>query len=229
MAGYTKGSDGRYQIPLVDFGHRLQDNFGLRVREHSAFGGVNPVHAPNSYHNHDEALDITDWRDDNLGGVHWKDRTKNLASLLKGSGPEVLGPGFKGHDTHVHLAAKNGILSFDENQYRYFFGGESGGKDATFSGFKPATGVTDDGAPAPASAVNPDHAEAHDRAQQYITRARTAGEVVEGLGNDFGQMKSQALGDHLRSAQEAIIQKRMDAGESFGSIQVPQQPKQNNG
>ena len=47
---YKLGEDGFYSVPLVDFGNRLQDNFGLRVREHSAFGGVSPVHAPNSYH-----------------------------------------------------------------------------------------------------------------------------------------------------------------------------------
>ena len=70
--------------------------------------------------------------------------------------------------------------------------------------------------------------EAKERAQQFITRKRTAGDVVDGFGNGFDQMKSTALADNLQSAQEAIIQKRMDAGESFGSITVPQ-PQQNNG
>lgn len=93
-------------------------------------------------------------------------------------------------------------------------------------------GVTDDGAPSQVHSPDEDgsltpQVEAKERAQQFITRQRTAGDVVDGFGNGFDQMKSSALADNLRSAQEAIIQKRMDAGESFGSITVPQQ--QNNG
>ena len=99
-------------------------------------------------------------------------------------------------------------------------------------------GVTDDGSPAVVHSPDEDGSfsppvtagagEAKERAQQFITRKRTAGDVVDGFGNGFDQMKSTALADNLQSAQEAIIQKRMDAGESFGSITVPQ-PQQNNG
>ena len=131
---YTAGDDGRYSIPLVDFGHRLQDNFGLRVKEHSAFGGNTGGHAPNSYHNYDEAIDITDWRDDDIDGVSWKDRTINLRKLLAGAGPEVLGPdNDSNHGTHLHLAATGGNLSLSQGQYDYFYGGNSGGKRSTFS------------------------------------------------------------------------------------------------
>ena len=35
---YKKQDDGYYHIPIVDLGQRLRDNFGLRIREHSAFG-----------------------------------------------------------------------------------------------------------------------------------------------------------------------------------------------
>ena len=131
---YTAGDDGRYSIPLVDFGNRLQDNFGLRVGEHSAFGGNTGGHADNSYHNYDEAIDITDWRDDDIDGVSWKDRTINLRKLLAGAGPEVLGPdNDSNHGTHLHLAATGGNLSLSQGQYDYFYGGNSGGKRSTFS------------------------------------------------------------------------------------------------
>ena len=131
---YTPGDDGRYSIPLVDFGHRLQDNFGLRVKEHSAFGGNTGGHAPNSYHNYDEAIDITDWRDDDIDGVSWTQRTANLRKLLAGAGPEVLGPdNDSNHGTHLHLAATGGNLSLSQGQYDYFYGGNSGGKRSTFS------------------------------------------------------------------------------------------------
>ena len=131
---YTAGDDGRYSIPIVDFGHRLQDNFGLRVGEHSAFGGNTGGHSSNSYHNYDEAIDITDWRDDDIDGVSWKDRTINLRKLLAGAGPEVLGPdNDPGHSEHLHLAATGGNLSLSQGQYDYFYGGNSGGKRSTFS------------------------------------------------------------------------------------------------
>ena len=131
---YTPGDDGRYSIPLVDFGNRLQDNFGLSIGEHSAFGGNTGGHAPNSYHNYDEAIDVKDWRNDDIDGVSWKDRTINLRKLLAGAGPEVLGPdNDSNHGTHLHLAATSGNLSLNPQQYDYFYGGNSGGKRSTFS------------------------------------------------------------------------------------------------
>ena len=135
---YTANDKGMYEIPLVAFGKRLRDNFGLDIGEHSAFGGNSGGHAPNSYHNYDEAIDIRDWRDDDIDGVSWQKRTANLRNMLKGAGPEVLGPGDKGHDTHVHLAATNGMLNLNQSQYDYFFGGKSGGSKALFDG---ATGL----------------------------------------------------------------------------------------
>ena len=55
---YTPNDKGMYQVPLVAFGKRLRDNFGLDIGEHSAFGGNSGGHAPNSFHNYDEAIDI---------------------------------------------------------------------------------------------------------------------------------------------------------------------------
>ena len=135
---YKKNSQGFYSVPLVDFGNRLQDNFGLRVVEHPDFGGVTAVHSPNSYHKVGQAIDIQDWRPDVIDDVHWTKRTSNLRDLLRGAGVEVIGPGdMKGHDTHLHLAAKDGLLNLNQSQYDYFFGGNAGGKSSTFGGGLP--------------------------------------------------------------------------------------------
>ena len=139
MAGYTPNDQGMYSIPLADFGRRLQNNFGLRVVEHPEFGGVSDVHADNSYHHYGEAIDIQDWRPDLIDGVGWQKRTSNLRDMLRGTGPEVLGPGVPDHDSHVHLAATGGILNLNQQQYDYFYGGKSGGAKALFNG---ATGLT---------------------------------------------------------------------------------------
>ena len=124
--------DGRYHVDIVSLGNRLRDNFGLKIAEHSAFGGNSGGHAPNSHHDYDEALDITDWRSDVIDGVSWQQRTKNLTNLLQGSGHEILGPGTPAHDTHLHIGNHGGIFKLDQQQYDYLFGGNSGGKSSTF-------------------------------------------------------------------------------------------------
>lgn len=143
---FEQNSDGLYHVPIVDLGTRLRDNFGLTIREHSAFDEVDNVHAPNSYHYHDEAIDVQDWRNDDIDGVNWKDRTKNLGTLLAGSGAEILGPGTAGHDSHLHLAAKDGIFKLNQEQYDTLYGGNAGGSRATFSTF---TSPKDASSPAP--------------------------------------------------------------------------------
>ena len=144
MAGYTPNDQGMYTIPLVDFGRRLQNNFGLTIKEHPAFDTVDRVHSDNSYHYipGGGAIDIQDWRPDVIDGVGWQTRTSNLRDMLRGTGAEVFGPGdLPGHDTHLHLAGFDGgkNLRLNEDQYRYFFGGNSGGQNAVFNG---ATGLT---------------------------------------------------------------------------------------
>ena len=115
-----------YHVPIVALGERLRDNFGLTIREHEHFDPVDSVHAPNSYHYHGEAIDVQDWRSDNIDGVSWQDRTRNLETLMQGAGPEILGPGsgVAGHDSHLHLAATNGIFRLNQNQYDTLFGGK---------------------------------------------------------------------------------------------------------
>jgi hypothetical protein len=96
---------------IVDVGKYLQ-KYGLNIGEHPAFGGVGAGHSPTGYHPIGAAIDVRDWRPDVApayeGGkpIPWKQRTGELAWRGKQLGlfNEVLGPGDKGHDTHVHLA-----------------------------------------------------------------------------------------------------------------------------
>ena len=191
---YTPNDKGMYSIPLVDFGNRLQNNFGLKVAEHSAFGGVGGGHAPNSYHKYDEAIDITDWRSDLIDGVSWQKRTANLRNMLKGAGPEVLGPGDKGHPTHVHLAATNGMLNLNQSQYDYFFGGNSGGKNSLFDGTisqndNPSVPKNEGGTATPSSKefTTPDAINAE------YDRMRMAGDI--GDAEEFGMKKWKEMYD----------------------------------
>ena len=172
----SKGADGLYDVPIIQLGERLRDNFGLRIREHSAFGdGKVGGHAPNSYHYHDEAIDVTDFRPDVIDGVDWTTRTGNLQNLLSGSGAEIIGPnsGDPNHSTHLHLAAKDGIFKLDQNQYDTLFGGGAGGRNATFAGFtaaKPGDAVDPPGSTADDGNKR---ADAKSRAQSYADMSKT--------------------------------------------------------
>lgn len=103
------------QYSIADVGREFQ-KYGLRIGEHPEFGKVGK-HAPRSYHYAGQAIDVTDWRPDvspeAKGGkpMHWKQRTSELTRRARESGlfTEVLGPGDKGHDTHLHLALKDTI------------------------------------------------------------------------------------------------------------------------
>ena len=160
---FERQSDGYYHVPIVDLGHRLQDNFGLTIREHEHFDPVDPVHSANSYHYYNEAIDVQDWRDDYINGVGWRERTGNLENLLQGSGVEVFGPnsGVAGHDTHLHLAARNGIFKLNDEQYNYLFGGQAGGRSATFA---PLSSFTPPETP---QAPTDSQVQAKARAQEY--------------------------------------------------------------
>jgi hypothetical protein len=98
---------------ISDVGKFLQ-KYGLKIGEHPEFGGVAGVHTKGSYHYAPggAAIDVTDWRSDVApayeGGkpIPWKQRTGELSWRAKQLGlfSEALGPGDKGHETHVHLA-----------------------------------------------------------------------------------------------------------------------------
>lgn len=175
---YTLQSDGKYHVPIVALGERLRDNFGLRIREHSAFGdGSVGKHAPNSYHYYDEAIDVTDHRDDVIDGVDWKTRTGNLQNILAGSGAEIIGPnsGDPNHSTHLHLAAKDGIFRLNENQYNTLFGGNAGGQLATFASFTP---------PETPQKPTDTQAQAKTRAQEYSKMSKAE------INSAYDQMRS---------------------------------------
>jgi hypothetical protein len=98
---------------IVDIAKYLQ-RYGLNIGEHPQFGGVSGAHTTGSFHYAPggEAIDVRDWRPDVApayeGGkpIPWKQRTGELAWRAKKLGVfnEALGPGDRGHDTHVHLA-----------------------------------------------------------------------------------------------------------------------------
>ena len=192
--GIQPSADGLYHVPIVQLGERLRDNFGLTIREHSHFDPVDDVHSPNSYHYHDEAIDVQDWRDDVIDGVGWKDRTSNLRDLLKGSGAEVLGPGDKGHDSHLHLAAQGGIFKLNKQQYDTLFGGGAGGKSATFAGFIPASDVDPPGS----TADDGKRAGAKERALAYkdMSKERMEAEYDKLRNSDMNTARIEGLKMH---------------------------------
>ena len=133
---YTLQPDGRYHIPIIDLGTRLRDNFDLRIREHPHFDEqVDRVHVDGSLHYSGNAIDVQDWRPDNIDGVHYLTRTGNLGKLLAGSAAEILGPHNdpEGHEDHLHLGSDDGIFRLTPQQYQTIFGGQAGGRRATFA------------------------------------------------------------------------------------------------
>jgi hypothetical protein len=113
---------------IADVGRFLQ-KYGLRIGEHPEFGGAKPgVHTAGSLHYQPggAAIDVTDWRHDVApayeGGkpIPWKQRTGELSWRAKQLGlfQEALGPGDKGHDTHVHLGLP-GKKSFTDQQLEW--------------------------------------------------------------------------------------------------------------
>jgi hypothetical protein len=180
MANYTKTADGFYQVPIIALGERLRDNFGLTIREHPHFDAVDPVHSKNSYHYANQAIDVQDWRDDVIDGVDWRTRTGNLENLLTGSGVEVFGPnsGVKGHNTHLHLAAKDGLFKLTDDQFNVLFGGGAGGKLATFPGvsqpLETSTSTSSSGSLGSTSDDSSGRIRAHKRAAEYSKMSKAA-------------------------------------------------------
>jgi hypothetical protein len=180
MANYTKTADGFYQVPIIALGERLRDNFGLTIREHPHFDAVDPVHSKNSYHYANQAIDVQDWRDDVIDGVDWRTRTGNLENLLTGSGVEVFGPnsGVKGHNTHLHLAAKDGLFKLTDDQFNVLFGGGAGGKLATFPGvsqpLETSTSTSSSGSLGSTSDDSSGRIRTHKRAAEYSKMSKAA-------------------------------------------------------
>ena len=77
---------------------------GFKVSEQSAFDEVDPVHAGNSYHNYDEAFDVTHQTGDYNTSI---EKTRKLKEVIRSMNlfKEVIGPGDgdPNHETHLHL------------------------------------------------------------------------------------------------------------------------------
>lgn len=115
QASVLSGASGGGAVDLVSLGKQLQQRGGLRVREHSQFGGVGG-HSPGSLHYRDLALDLTDWQDPGESQSSWLPRKSYLGGrfeqILGGAG-QVFHPGNdpKGHPTHIHLGVPSGSVS----------------------------------------------------------------------------------------------------------------------
>lgn len=143
---------------IVPIGKALQ-GYKLTVSENGAFGGVTPgVHSPSGFHPTDEAIDVTDWRADvgpeYEGGeaLSWQERTKRLMQRARqlGAFDEVLGPGDKGHATHVHLARRKDRAPLAAEQLEWLGTGRWKQGDGNYSFAMPNPGNAT-AAPAPAA------------------------------------------------------------------------------
>ena len=87
-----------------DTGNFLQDELGFKVAEQADFGGTAPVHASDSYHNYDEAFDVTHWKGTRLDSIEKTELLKERIRVL-GLFEEIIGPGDGDpkHETHLHL------------------------------------------------------------------------------------------------------------------------------
>jgi TP901 family phage tail tape measure protein len=89
---------------IVALGHQLQQQ-GYEVGEHPAFGGVHPVHAPNSYHYRGMAIDVNDDAPPFAPGGPEPGSLDRLYKRLKGtSGIVELLWRVAGHFNHLHVA-----------------------------------------------------------------------------------------------------------------------------
>ena len=180
--------DGRYQVPIVDFGKQLQSR-GWNVAEHSAFGGVSDVHAPNSYHKYDEAIDIT-WKNNDYGDydpsgkVKWDDWTDQLGKRLTGAGPEVLyRSNDPKHSTHVHLAAKNGVLNLSAEQMLDFGFDVDGNVSSTST--------------ASSTAASTNRSEAKEKAQSYQNMSKAQlDSAYDAMRSNPGKAEAEGMKMH---------------------------------
>ena len=192
---------------IVDIGKALQ-KYGLNIGEHSAFGGVGKGHSPIGYHPKDMAIDVRDWRPDMApaysGGKpkSWKERTGELSWRAKQLGlfNEALGPGDKGHDTHVHLALQ-GKKPITDEQLQWLGTGRStqGGKltDVMPGGALPAPTQP---AVAPAQTTTSTDARTEDILKAFLYGAKYTDKPKEAPKTFEQQLKEQLLGNVLNQA-----------------------------
>ena len=109
---------------------------------------------------------------------------------MRGSGAEVIGPGdMAGHDSHLHLAAKDGTFKLTQQQYDTLFGGGAGGKSATFGGFTPPE--------QPHSPDNPQHVEAKTKAQDYTKMSKAQlDSAYDAMRSDPAKARTEGMKMH---------------------------------
>lgn len=126
IQGYKSGGD------IVALGHALQ-RLGVRVSEHPAFGGVHPVHAKNSWHYRNGALDLNF----GPGGTNAVETAffDQLAPILHNLGWGVIWR-YTGHYGHAHVDLGNRSLgSFNRHAPA---GAVAGGLQKALEGIKGA-------------------------------------------------------------------------------------------
>jgi hypothetical protein len=183
---------------IVDVGKYLQ-RFGLRVGENPAFGGVGGGHSPTGYHPKGLAIDVTDWRPDMApayeGGpkLDWKTRTGNLSWRAKQLGVfnEALGPGDKGHDTHVHLALE-GKKFLTDPQLEWLATGRYKTPEGKLTDVMPGASTQ------PISSENPGSVNTQEFLVGYLLGTGFAGEPKESSAT---KMKRQLVQQLLQPAQ----------------------------
>jgi hypothetical protein len=183
---------------IVDVGKYLQ-RFGLRVGENPAFGGVGGGHSPTGYHPKGLAIDVTDWRPDMApayeGGpkLDWKTRTGNLSWRAKQLGVfnEALGPGDKGHDTHVHLALE-GKKFLTDPQLEWLATGRYKTPEGKLTDVMPGASTQ------PISSENPGSVNTQEFLVGYLLGTGFAGEPKE---SGATKMKRQLVQQLLQPAQ----------------------------
>ena len=187
---------------------KFLEKYGLNIGEHPAFGGVGKGHSPTGYHPRGMAIDVRDWRPDMApaysGGKpkHWKERTGELSYRAKQLGlfNEALGPGDKGHDTHVHLALE-GKKPITDQQLEWLATGRTtqGGKlPDVMPGSVLSTSSATTPVPTNVDQRTQDVLEAFLRGTQYKLDPREQAAPKETLASNIkkqlvGQVLSQAL------------------------------------
>jgi hypothetical protein len=182
---------------IVDVGNYLKRFY--RVGENPAFGGVGGGHSPTGYHPKGLAIDVTDWRPDMApayeGGpkLDWKTRTGNLSWRAKQLGVfnEALGPGDKGHDTHVHLALE-GKKFLTDPQLEWLATGRYKTPEGKLTDVMPGASTQ------PISSENPGSVNTQEFLMGYLLGTGFAGEPKE---SGATKMKRQLVQQLLQPAQ----------------------------
>jgi hypothetical protein len=182
---------------IVDVGNYLKRFY--RVGENPAFGGVGGGHSPTGYHPKGLAIDVTDWRPDMApayeGGpkLDWKTRTGNLSWRAKQLGVfnEALGPGDKGHDTHVHLALE-GKKFLTDPQLEWLTTGRYKTPEGKLTDVMPGASTQ------PISSENPGSVNTQEFLVGYLLGTGFAGEPKE---SGATKMKRQLVQQLLQPAQ----------------------------